>query len=106
MGMIAYKLFTLRKDGTIGPLFINKRQRIPLGKWVPAGNYPTKGYAVRPGWHVLPTQDAPHLSEKGRVWAQVEIGGDIEVHYRPPSQGGVWYLATKMKVIKLLESEA
>ena len=32
--MIAYKLLKVRQDGTIGPLFINCRQVIPIGKWL------------------------------------------------------------------------
>ena len=30
--MIAYKLFRKRKDGTYGPLFINRKQRIHTGE--------------------------------------------------------------------------
>ena len=48
----AYKLFIKRKDGTIGPLFIGRKQRIPMGVWLEAEDIPTKGYAHRPGWHV------------------------------------------------------
>lgn len=44
-----YKLLRLRKDGTLGPLFINARMRIPVGKWLKAESHPTKGYALRPG---------------------------------------------------------
>jgi len=47
--MIAYKLFRQRKDGTLGSLFINKRNIIPVNKWLNAESFPTKGYAVRPG---------------------------------------------------------
>ena len=54
---LGYKLFNKRRDGTIGPLFINRRQRIPLEIWIQAEDHPTKGYAHRPGWHVL---EAPH----------------------------------------------
>ena len=64
----AFKLFKLRKDGSIGPLFINKKQRIPLNKWLTAESHLTKGYAFRPGWHVLLSPNAPHLSKKNRVW--------------------------------------
>jgi len=41
--MIAYKLFRMRKDGSLGP------------------------------WHTLLQPVAPHLSEKNRVWCKVEI---------------------------------
>jgi hypothetical protein len=52
---IAYKLFRVRKDGTLGPLFINRPQRVPVGKALVAEDHPTKGFAFRPGWHVCAT---------------------------------------------------
>tara|TARA_Y100000310_G_scaffold186813_1_gene186937 strand:- start:430 stop:642 length:213 start_codon:yes stop_codon:yes gene_type:complete len=42
--MFGYKLFRVRKDGTLGSLFINKKERLPIGKWIKAESYPTKGY--------------------------------------------------------------
>jgi len=96
--MIGYKLFRKLKDGQIAPLFINKKLRIPEGVWMPAENHPTKGYAVRPGWHVLARPHAPHLSTKGRVWRKVEVE-DFQEFVRPESQGGKWYLAKKMRVL-------
>lgn len=98
---IGYKLFRQRKDGTLGPLFINRRQRIELGVAYQAEDHPTKGYAHRPGWHVCSAKRAPHLSEKGRVWAKVAIEGVTEV-LRPDCQGGKWYLAARMTVLKVL----
>ena len=98
--MIAYKLFTERKDGTLGPLFINRRQRVPIGKWVEAECHPTKGYAVRPGWHCTSKPTAPHLKLKDdRVWVKVEIDDSEELH-RPDNQGGLWFIANKMRVIE------
>ena len=47
----AYKLFRVRKDGTLGPLFINRRQVVPIGEWLTAEEHRTKGFAFRPGWH-------------------------------------------------------
>lgn len=98
--MIAYKLFSQKKDGSIGPLFINKRLRLEIGKWYKSELHETKGFKVRKGWHCCPTPDAPHLSMKGRVWKKVELGGIIFNEMRPESQGGLWYLAEKMKVLK------
>lgn len=95
--MIAYKLMKLRKDGTLGSLFINKKKVINLFEWYIAEDCPTKGYAHRCGWHCLFTPVAPHLSTKGRVWVMVEVE-DFEVFERPPSQGGKWILAEKMQV--------
>ena len=99
--MNGYKLLRLRADGSLGPLFINRQQVIPVGKWLAAEDHPTKGYAHRPGWHILAQPDAPHLSKKGRVWAKV-IFEDFSQFQRPTSQGGLWFLARRMKVIELL----
>lgn len=96
--MKGYKLLRLRKDGTLGPLFINARQRIPVGKWLKAESHPTKGYAFRPGWHCTTKPIAPHLTTKGRVWCEVEIKG-VKKYPRPESQGGTWLLANQMKVV-------
>ena len=97
--MIAYKLFRQRKDGSIGPLFINAPLRIPIGKWLKAEDHPTKGFAHRPGWHCGKEPVAPHLKPGGRVWYKVEIGGYYE-HHRPLHQGGTWLIANWMKVIE------
>ena len=96
--MIAYKLMRKRKNNTLGPLFINRKQVISIGEWLQSESHPTKGYAVRPGWHTTSQPEAPHLSMKGRVWAKVEIK-DYEKFVRPQSQGGVWWLAKQMKVV-------
>ena len=97
--MIAYKLVRKMKDGSLAPLFINKKSRIPISEWLEAENHPTKGFSVSKGWHCTLTPVAPHLSEKGRVWVQVEVE-DTELYNRPESQGGMWVLAQRMKVIK------
>jgi hypothetical protein len=99
--MLAYKLLTKRKDGSLGPLFINRKARIPFNVWLEAEEHPTRGYAFRPGWHCTRKPTAPHLSEKGRVWAKVEIEDFVEVK-RPLNQGGVWYLANKIRVVELV----
>ena len=97
--MIGYKLVTQRKDGSIGPLFINRKQRLARGTWMQAEDHPTTGYAHRPGWHVLAKPDAPHLSKKNRTWIKVEIHDYLEFT-RPLSQGGKWFLAQRMKVLE------
>lgn len=97
--MIGYKLFKIRKDGSMGPLFINPKLRIAVGVKYQAEDHKTKGYAHRPGWHVCSTQSAPHLSEKGRKWFKVEVDDYITLT-RPASQGGIWYLAKYMTVIE------
>ena len=99
--MIAYKLIGKMKDGKLSPLFINKKSRIPLGEWLDAEAHPTKGFAFRKGWHCTLEPVAPHLSDKGRVWVEVEVE-NVELYDRPESQGGTWVLAQRMKIIKEL----
>lgn len=96
--MKAWKLLRQRRDGTLGPLFINRRQVVTPGEWLAAEDHPTKGYARRPGWHVAPEPLAPHLSTKGRVWREVLIEQFTEL-VRPKSQGSKWYLAQRMMVL-------
>ena len=100
--MIAYKLLSQRKDGSLGSLFIGRRKRIPVGKWMHAEDIPTKGYAHRPGFHCLAGPVAPHLSERNRVWAKVEIE-DFNEFLRPENQGGRWFLSQKMKVVEIIK---
>ena len=99
--MTAYKLMKLRKDGTLGSLFINARARIPVGEWLQAHDHPTKGYQHRFGWHCTLQPKALHLSTKGRVWVEVEVE-DFQILKRPENQGGEWVLANKMKVVSVL----
>lgn len=135
--MRAYKLFRTRKDrpGELFPLFIDRQTAVPQGVWVDAECVPTKGYAVRPGWHVAPAPHAPHLYRKDgtipadRVWAEVEIPdidagwqrkadasptGDVRDRIprlgfyrfpRPASQGGEWIIAGKLRVVRVLDPE-
>ena len=97
--MKAYKLFRLLKSGDITPLFINKKFRLPLKVWLEAESHPTKGYKYRPYWHCTSSPVAPHLSEKGRQWFEIEMEG-FENFDRPDHQGGLWYLAKRIKIIK------
>ena len=101
MPLKAYKLIKLRKNGTLGPLFINATQIIPIGKWLEAEFHPTKGYKERQGWHCTSEPNAPHLSKNGRVWCEVSIE-DYEEMDRPQIQGSKWLLAQRMKVNKVL----
>lgn len=103
--MIAYKLMRIRKDGSLGSLFINKKDVLPLNKWLNAKPYLTKGFAFRPGWHCTFKPYAPHLSEKGRVWVKVEIK-DFVTYPRPESQGGEWILANKIKLLEILKEKS
>lgn len=99
--MIGYKLFRKRKDGTYGPLFINRSQKLEKGVLYDAEDHPTDGYAHRPGWHICAQPIAPHLSQKGRVWCRVEfdLAGTIT---RPASQGNTWYLGHTLRILEEL----
>lgn len=105
--MIAYKLIKKGKDGKFYPLFINKKQPFSFGEWMDAECHPTKGFAIRQGWHCTFTKHAPHLkmhlsNGEERVWAEVEVE-DFETYDRPESQGGKWILSQKMKINKICD---
>lgn len=99
--MKAYKLIRKMKDGSLSPLFINRKSRIPIGVWLEAEAHPTKGFAFRKGWHCTLEPNAPHLSERDRVWVEIEVD-DFEYYDRPESQGGTWVLAQRMKIVREL----
>lgn len=101
--MVAYKLIRKMKDGTLSPLFINKKSRIPLNAWLDAESHPTKGFAYRKGWHCTVKPNAPHLSTKDRIWVEVEVD-EFEYYRRPESQGGTWILAQRMRIIGELDN--
>ena len=82
----AYKLFATKKSrpGELFPLFINPKESVPVGEWIPAKAVPTKGFAPRPGWHAGEIPSAPHLRSKitgqraeNRVWAEVQMPNDV-----------------------------
>lgn len=98
-----YKLFRTGRDGALHPLFINRKMVITPGIWLPAESHPTKGFAVRPGWHATLVPVAPHLqmrlaSGEQREWVRVLLRG-VTFFNRPESQGGTWVLAKELMVI-------
>lgn len=107
--MKAYKLLRIKKDGKLYPLFINKTVSTPIGEWMQAECYPTKGFAIRCGWRCCFKPIAPHLKTKlangeQRVWVECDVE-DWESYDRPESQGGSWILAQRMKINKVLTDE-
>jgi len=72
-----------------------------MHEWLKAETVPTKGFALRPGFHCCSQPVAPHLTKEGRVWVEVLIKG-VKKHQRPISQGGLWYTAKQMKIEKQL----
>lgn len=107
--MKAYKLVRQLKDGNLYPLFIDKRTPVQFDVWRKAECFPTKGFAVRQGWHCCFLPIAPHLAmelangEK-RVWVEVEVE-DYTTYDRPESQGGAWILAQWIKFNKIITKE-
>lgn len=102
--MIVYKLFKIRKDGSIGSLFINSSEKYELNKWMQAESHQKKGFALRKGWHCLCRPEAPHLSMElasGEIrrFFKVEVD-DYEYFTRPENQGGRWVLAQRMKILE------
>lgn len=99
--MIGYKLFRKRKDGTYGPLFINRKLKMTTNEWYTAEDHQTKGYAHRPGWPICSSPDnAPHLKQDidNRVWCRVQFFDATKLD-RPESQGGTWWLANRMRIL-------
>ena len=101
MEMIAYKLCRQLKNGDITSLFINKKVKLIFSQWLEAECHPTKGFKERSFWHCTAKPVAPHLSMKNRVWVMVEME-DFEEFLRPASQGGLWYLAKRIKLIDVI----
>jgi hypothetical protein len=104
--MICYKLVRKLRDGSLSPLFINKKLRLPFNVWLNSEFHPTRGFAVRQGWHCTLKPIAPHLKEQlasgeGRVWVKCEVQ-DYEYFERPEKQGGIWLLAQKIKFLGVL----
>lgn len=87
-----YKLFEMRDDGKLFPLFIGKNEETPMDEWVPAQiieHHP--GFSHRPGWHLgaqlpsapwLMSADGTYKSQRGkkfkRVWCEVEYVADVD----------------------------
>lgn len=101
--MKAYKLFRVKSNGAITPLFINRKKELSFDTWMEAEAHRTKGFAYRPGWHCCFQPVAPHLSERpkheNRVWLEVEVQDYIK-YDRPESQGGAWILAKAIMIPK------
>ena len=105
----AYKLMRIKKDGQVYPLFIDKKTPTKFNTILEAECHPTKGFAVRKGWHCCFTPYAPHLKEKlakgeQRVWVEVKVA-DYTTYDRPESQGGAWILADRMIAERVLTHE-
>jgi hypothetical protein len=87
-----WKLFEMRDDGKLFPLFIGKKTETPMNKWVMAEIIMDhNGFAHRPGWHIgalmpsapwLMGANGTYKSQRGkrfrRVWCEVEYVADVD----------------------------
>lgn len=87
-----YKLFEMKEDGKLFPLFIGKNTETPMNEWVMAKIVREhKGFSHRPGWHLgaqlpsapwLMSANGTYKSQRGkrfrRVWCEVEYVADID----------------------------
>lgn len=87
-----YKLFEMRDDGKLFPLFIGKTKETIMNEWTPAEIIMEHhGFSHRPGWHLgaimpsapwLMSADGTYKSQRGkrfkRVWCEVEYAADID----------------------------
>lgn len=94
--MIAYKLLRVRRDGTLGSLFINRAARLPVETWLYAQNHPTKGYKVRPGWHCLSRPSAPQVVPRANRRFQTTTAADYAGRHVVPGAADV-HLGAGMK---------
>lgn len=62
-----YKLFECDEYGNLYALFIDKNTLMPIGSWLKAGNFPTKGFAKRPGYHIGEIPSAPWLMSSNGI---------------------------------------
>jgi len=100
--MTVFKLMR-KKDNSFYPLFINRKTEYKKEKWISAECIPTKGFSVRKGFHCCVRPIAPHLklelsNGEKRVWILAEVK-KFKFYERPESQGGLWVLAQKIKIL-------
>ena len=76
-----YKLFEQDPMGNLYPLFIGKKEVMPIGEWIKAKILPTKGFSVRPGLHLgeicsapwLMSADGTYKSQRSKYWKRVWV---------------------------------
>lgn len=88
-----YKLFEMDSSGNLYPLFIGKKDAMPVGEWIKAQVLPTRGFAIRPGLHLgevcsapwLMSADGTYKSQRGKTWKRVwcEVEYNASIDYTP-----------------------
>lgn len=56
-----FKVFEQDPQGNLYALFIDKNTPMPVGEWLQAEIVPTKGFSLRPGFHVGQIADCPWI---------------------------------------------
>ena len=117
-----YKLFEMRDDNKLFPLFISKTTETPMHEWVMAEivEYHPQ-FAHRPGWHLgaaipsapwLMSANGIYKSQRGkrfkRVWCEVEYVADIdytsvvEKLHKKCFTDRLWLIADIIRVTRIL----
>lgn len=108
--MIAYKIFKKSKSGLFKPAQVPvarlQHKGYEVGVWYPAENAQPTNLKERIGFHCVNQPSVPHIKiiPNKIVWVEVEIEDYTEIR-RPQSQGGLWYLANHLKIIRELSEE-
>jgi hypothetical protein len=97
----------VRRDGTLGSLFVDRKSTIPVGRWLYAKLKPTPGLKPRKGFHSLLKPVEPHLktdlkSGERRRWFVCQAL-DYETIVRPEAQGGTWVVSERLKILEPYE---
>lgn len=97
--MIAKKLFTLRKDGTLSSLFYDKKRKLTVGVMYSARNCAPPGRIPRPGFRAVKRKNTFHFVTNGRVWCEVWLENVTEdTNYR----SSTCFIAQRMCINKIL----
>ena len=104
----AFKLVRKRKDGSLGPLFVERNRVFDPGIVLFANPFSKipQGLSYRPGFHCCTKPEAPHIklrlkSGEERVWCEVLLA-DYVKHLRPACFGGMWLVGQVMEIIRVL----
>lgn len=113
MTRTGYKLFRMKKDGRLYPLFVLADKPTPMFQWLEAEAGVLVGKKVkskigllsyRPGWHLCDIPEATHLSmTPNRVWAECEYEEHGSYRFKTnPRMNGEWIIAKRIRVMQVL----
>lgn len=107
--MQAYKLFKIKKDGKLYPLYIYTNRALPMNSWLtaeegertPSGKVKSKlgELAYRPGFHCCQYPLADHIGKRmsdgnlcqaaDTVWCEVEMISDVDYTEEAKNKGKI-----------------